>query len=143
MFTWTFEEAVETSAAVDSIWTLWSKPETWPRWDDGVEWVKTDGSFLKGSKGVMKPAGGPEVKFELVEIAPHQGFTDRSFLPLTTLDFIHVYTPASDGKSAFITHRVEMRGFLTPLFSRVIGRGIRKGLRGAMTKLVGLAEDNA
>lgn len=141
MLTWNFEETVETTATAEQIWTLWSAPESWPRWDHGIEWVKTDGPFVKGGRGVMKPVGGPKVKFEMVDAVPRQGFKDRSFLPLTKLDFTHVYTPAAGGRKASITHKVEMHGLLTPVFSRVIGNNIKKDLRVAMTKLVRLAED--
>jgi Polyketide cyclase / dehydrase and lipid transport len=140
MGTWTFQQTVETSATAEQIWAVWAKPESWPLWDNGVEWVKTEGPFIKGTKGVMKPAGGPKVKFEMLAVEPLKGFQDRSFLPLTTLDFIHSFTPASGGKKAAITHRVEMRGLLTFIFRRVIGSNIEKDLLGAMAKLVALAE---
>lgn len=140
MLTWTFEETVETTASATQIWAQWSQPETWPSWDDGVEWVKMHGPFAHGSKGEMRPAGGPIVKFVILDVVVERSFKDRSFLPFTALDFTHVYTPAAVGKKATINHRVEMRGLLTPLFSRVIGSGIKKGLRGAMTKLARAAE---
>ena len=140
MGTWSFENTVETTATAEQIWALWSKPESWPVWDNGVEWVKTEGAFVKGTKGVMKPVGGPQVKFEMVETEPLKRFMDRSFLPLTTLDFSHIYTPATGNKKAQITHRVEMRGLLTIIFKRVIGSNIEKDLPGAMKKLVALAE---
>ncbi len=140
MMTWTTEETVETTATAAQIWAIWSTPASWPKWDDGIEWVKLEGSFANGSKGVMKPAGGPKVKFELLEVETQRRFKDRSFLPLTKLDFIHTYTPAVAGQKAKITHRVEMRGLLTPLFSRVIGSNVKKGLPGAMKKLAALAE---
>jgi len=140
MLTWTFKETVETTATANQIWKLWSSPESWPSWDHGVEWVKIEGPFVKGSRGVMKPVGGPKVKFEMIDAVAGEGFKDRSFLPLTALDFTHVYTPAGNGKTATITHTVEMRGLLTPLFSRVIGGNIKKDLRLAMTKLARLAE---
>lgn len=140
MRTWSFEHTVETSATPEQIWAMWSKPESWPSWDNGVEWVKTEGPFVKGTRGVMKPVGGPKVTFEMVEADPLKGFTDRSFLPLTTLDFSHVYTPGLSGSKATITHRVEMRGLLTFIFKKIIGSNIEKDLPGAMKKLVALAE---
>lgn len=140
MVTWEFKESVETEATADQVWAMWCSPTSWPLWDDGIEWVSLQGSFTKGARGVMKPVGGPKVKFELLDVYPNQGFKDRSFLPLTTLDFIHTYTPASTMSKARITHHVEMRGWLTPIFKRVIGSNIRKGLPGALRKLAAIAE---
>jgi hypothetical protein len=140
MVSWNFEESVETTATAEQVWAVWSNSVAWPKWDDVVEWVTLEGPFQKGSKGVMKPTGGPKVKFELQEVEALRHFRDRSFLPLTSLDFIHTYTPAKSEGKAKITHRVEMRGLLTPIFSRVIGKNVKKGLPGAMRKLIGLAE---
>jgi hypothetical protein len=135
MFRWTHEERVPTTATAAQVWALWSKPETWGTWDDELEWVKLQGPFVVGTRGTMKPKGGPVVRFTMTSVEPGKGFSDRSHLPLTSLDFTH---ELADGA---LIHRVEMRGFLTPLFRRVIGATIARGLRGAMTKLARMAEN--
>ena len=141
MFTWTHETTITTTATAEQVWALWSKPHEWHRWDDGIEWVTLNGPFASGTEGMLKPTGGPKVKFVILDAQPDQGFKDRSFLPLTQLDFIHSYLPdASPDRGGRITHRVEMRGWLTPLFSRVIGRDIQKALPDTLAKLAKLAQ---
>lgn len=142
MSVWNIEESAETTASAEQIWKLWSKPSTWPKWDDSVEWVKFEGAFIQGNKGVMKPVGGPEVAFELSEVEVNKSFRDRTFLPLTTLDFFHFYVPATEGKKARIIHRVEMRGLLTPIFKRVVGSKIQKGLPHAVRSLIAQAQES-
>jgi hypothetical protein len=136
---WVHEEHVITKAAAGDVWRLWSKPEEWNRWDEGIEWVKLAGPFERGTRGQLKPRGAGAVKFVLLEVRPEQGFSDRNFLPLAKMDFIHSYTPLPQGGGR-ITHRLEISGLLTPLFSRVIGRDIRKDLPGTLQRLSRLAE---
>jgi len=84
----------------------------------------------------MQPKSGPKVAFTLTEVELNKRFTNRAKLPLATLDFSHFYNPKSeDAAAAQITHSVEIRGLLAPLFGLVIGRGVKKHLRLAMCKL--------
>ena len=76
----------------------------------------------------------------MIECPNLKAFTDRSFLPLCKMDFIHSMTETNDGLE--ITHKVEMTGFMTFLFSKVIGNKIKVGLPIAVDKLIKLAEKN-
>lgn len=141
MFTWSHHAEIPTTASAAQVWQVWSDPATWPRWDAGLEAVVLDGPFAAGTCGRLTPKGGPAVRFTILAAQPGQGFHDRSFLPLTRLDFIHRYQPAgADGTPARISHRVEMRGALTPLFRRVIGRDIARTLPDTLRALAQVAE---
>jgi hypothetical protein len=141
MFTWSYSETVEVSVEPAHIWALWSKPESWPEWDKEIDWVAMKGPFIVGSKGRMKPKKGPEVGFELIQVVSNRSFVDRAQLPLTRLDFGHEYIlPRKAGESAHITHTVEFRGLLAPLFGFLIGRNIKSHLRDAMLELAKLAQ---
>ncbi len=123
---WTVEHTDYTSASPESIWALWSDVTSWPAWDDGVEHVNLEGPFATGTKGTLKPTGGPKVRFELVDVRPAEGFADVTTLPLSRMRFEH--SAIREGEQTCVTHRVTISGLTTPLFSRVIGRGIAKGL---------------
>ena len=138
MFTWQHSEKVVTNATSKQIWALWQDAATWPRWDSELEWVKLGGPFVVGTKGSMKPRGGPVVAFELTYVEENKQFIDCAKLPLTTLAFTHRYEVLAGG-GAQIVHAVEMRGLLAPLFGRVIGSKIRAHLRDAMLTLSDLA----
>ena len=61
---------------------------------------------------------------------------------MTHMDFAHTYTPEdSPEQGGKIAVRVEMHGWLCPLFSRIIGRGIKKTLRETLQKFSKLAEN--
>ena len=141
MLTWTHETTISTNASAEQVWEQWSNPHNWHQWNEGNEWVNLDGAFVAGSKGYFKPTGSTKIRFLLLEVSPKQGFKDRSFLPFTRLDFIHSYTPNTTSiQGGHITHRVEMHGWLTPLFSRIIGRDIQRTLPETLTRLSKLAE---
>jgi len=136
MFVWQYSETVETYATAEAIWALWSDPATWHTWDAEVTSASIYGEFAQGAKGVMQPASGPKVAFELTQVDINSAFVNRARLPLATLDFSHRYIPSSiDGVPAQVTHGVEIRGLLAPLFGFLIGRGVKKHLRTAMLKL--------
>lgn len=134
---WTFEHTEHTSAYPESIWALWSDVTSWPGWDEAVEHVDLDGPFATGTKGVLKPAGGPKVDFELVDVRPTEGFVDVTRLPLSRMRFEH--SAIREGDHTRVTHHVTISGLTTPLFSRVIGRGIAKGLPKSVKTLARLA----
>ena len=144
MFTWIHESDVSTTASAAQVWQAWSHPATWPLWDEGLTSVTLDGPFAGGTSGRLTPKNGPAVRFTIRMAEERLGFDTRSFLPLTHLDFIHRYQPAEgDGNPARIIHRVEMRGALTPLFRRVIGREIARTLPDTLRTLARRAESGA
>jgi hypothetical protein len=131
------KHSIKTRAKPEAVWALWSRIDTWPAWDHGIQDGKIEGSFVTGAQGWLKPKGGPKVSFQLIEVVENIRFHSRSFLPLTQLDFIH--TLERDGDSTVVTHHVEMKGLLTFIFSKVIGSGIKKDMPLAMAKLVEMA----
>jgi hypothetical protein len=135
---WTTEISRKTKAAKEQIWSLWTDVANWKVWDKDVETSDIFGDFKTGTKGFMKPTGGPKTKFEIFECTSFKSFTNRSFLPLCKTDFIHTLTETKDGLE--ITHKVLMTGLLTFLFSKVIGSKIKIGLPSAVEKLIEIAE---
>jgi len=137
---WTTEVSRKTTATKEQIWKLWADVPNWNVWDKEVESSELFGEFQAGSKGVLKPLGGPKTKFVMIECTKFKSFTDRSFLPLCKMDFIHSMRETKEGIE--ITHKIVMTGFMTFLFSKVIGSKIKAGLPIAVEKLVQLAEKN-
>lgn len=137
---WTTEASCKTTATKEQIWKLWTDVTNWNVWDAEVETSELFGQFQTGTKGILKPTGGPKTKFVKTECTKFKSFTDRSFLPLCKMDFIHTMRETKEGLE--ITHKVVMTGFMTFLFSKVIGSKIKVGLPIAVEKLISLAEKN-
>ena len=135
---WTAEVNRKTTATKEQIWKLWTDVPNWNIWDKDVETSELFGDFRKGSKGVLKPVNGPKTKFVMTECEQLNSFTDRTFLPLCKMDFVHTATETADGLE--ITHKVVMTGLTTFIFSKLVGKNIEKGLSKAVEKLIKIAE---
>ncbi len=135
---WETTATATTSATPQQIWALWVDVSRWNRWDHEVMSSSLDGEFVNGATGMLKPHGGPTAKFVMTEVTPLVSFSDRSRLPLATLDFHHSVAVVQGVTT--IKHRVVMTELLTPLFSRIIGRKIARGLPVAVNALAALAE---
>jgi Polyketide cyclase / dehydrase and lipid transport len=136
---WTTDASVETNAPPETVWALWTDVENWPTWDQEVQHAKIQGPFATGTKGTLKPKGGPQSSFTMTDTVPFRSFTSRSKLPLTTLDFHH--TLHVNGATTTVEHRVVMSGPLTFLFRRLIGTKIQRGLPHAVAELGRLASE--
>lgn len=137
---WTKKVTIKTNASREQIWSLWSNVEEWNKWDD-VEFSKINGKFEIGTYGILKPVKGPKSKFKLISVNKFNGFTARSILPLTKMDFIHEMNEKNG--ELFVTHGVEIKGLLTFLFSKVIGEKLIQELPKAMENLSKMAEKNS
>jgi len=137
---WSQKVTIKTNASREQIWNLWGDVMNWNRWDNEVEYSELNGKFEVGTYGTLKPAKGPKSKFILISVNRLQGFTSRSYLPLTKMDFIHQLEEKNG--ELFISHTVEIKGILTFLFSRIIGKKLIKELPKAMENLSTMAEKN-
>lgn len=142
MFTWSTEASADSQASARAVWNLWSSPNTWNEWDEGVEHCTLEGPFAASSRGTLKPAGGPAARFRLTEVEPERGFADLTQLPFTTLEFHHTVEPLPAG-GVRITHRVRIRGLLAPLLGRTLGKSLETGLPATVRSLARMAESRA
>ena len=114
--------------------------EGWRRWDEEVEWSRLDGPFEVGSRGVLKPKKGPKPSFVTTEVRRERAFTDRTRLPLASMDFFHRMEPVDGGTR--IVHGVRISGPLSFVFARLLGPGFEKGLPRAVQTLARLAKES-
>jgi hypothetical protein len=139
MFSWKTSASAECLATPESVWSLWSTPETWPLWDDGIEYCRVNGPFVTGARGELKPAGGPRVRFRLLGAEPAIGFVDLTRILFTRLEFRHRIERLPGGRIR-ITHEAEMKGPLAPLLSRVLGKDLARGMPRTVASLARMAE---
>lgn len=136
---WKTQASQIVKAPAAAVWRQYVDVERWSEWDDEVEWCKLEGPFVAGTRGKLKPKGGPTASFQLLEVEPNRRFHDRTSLPLTKLDFEHLLEPVDGGVR--VTHTVTFSGPLAFLFSRIIGRKkLEAGLPRAVGKLAARAE---
>jgi hypothetical protein len=113
------EHSLETTASVDRIWALAQDVETWPRWQDGLQWARLQGPLVPGSQGRLRVRGGGERTLTILTLEPGRRLTwlvkglFRQALVTQDLE--------ASALGTRMTHRVEVRGpaaWLDPWFRR-------------------------
>lgn len=127
------EERIRIKATPEQIFLFYENVSEWSSWDPDVQSSSIDGEFRAKVKGKLKPTKGPETRIEFTEVTKNKSFTTISKLPLCTMSFVHELVSSSEGTEVF--HKILFSGLLSPLFGRLIGSGIRKGLPATMQGL--------
>ncbi len=121
-----FEECVVIKAPIANVFAIYADVESWKKWDSDVQSSAIEGPFVSGALGTLQPTKGPKAKIVFKEVVPNSSFTVESKLPLCVMRFEHELSEL-DGQTLAV-HRVIFEGVLSPVFGRLIGRQIKKGL---------------
>ncbi|WP_222269127.1 hypothetical protein [Modestobacter marinus] len=89
--------SARSSAGPDAYFARWVDHGTWPAWSPDTEWVRVAGPVRTGTRGVLKPRGGPRVRFVVSACRPGREYTDTSRLPGACLVFQHVAEESGAG----------------------------------------------
>jgi polyketide cyclase/dehydrase/lipid transport protein len=127
-----------SSAAPAAFFARWADMATWPEWNTDTAWVRLDGPFEQGATGVVKPRGGPKVRFEVAVLVPGREFTDVSRLFGARLTFRHLVERTGEGTRVDV--EVSLTGPLARLWNLVLGKGIRTALQDDLDRLAAAAE---
>jgi hypothetical protein len=124
----TYAEArIVSDLAPAAFFARWADMGTWQEWNADTEWARLDGAFAKGATGVLKPKGGPKVRFVIAELSDTE-FTDVSKLQGARLTFRHLVTVTAEGRTE-IQVRVSFSGPLAFLWRGILGKGIAGSLQ--------------
>jgi hypothetical protein len=138
---WITEFSGPSRATPEQIWPWYERVERWAIWDPSLRKSELVGPFAVGSRGRVKPRGGPSSAIVLTVVEPGRRFTATTGLLFTTVTFEHELQPTPRGTR--ITHRVCMSGALQPLVSRILGNTFARGLPLAVRSLAALAAETA
>ena len=133
------EAHASSSAPPSAFFARWADMTTWPEWNTDTEWVRLDGPFTAGSTGVLKPKGGPKVKFVIATLVGDREFTDVSLLAGARLKFRHLIEPLPDGGST-VRVTVTLAGPLGWFWNLVLGKGLKASLGPDLGRLAIAAE---
>src|SRR5436305_8134793 len=109
---------VTSSAPASAFFARWADMATWPEWNVDTEWVRLDGPFVEGATGVLKPKGGPKVKFAITTLTDSR-FVDVSRLVGARLTFAHTIAPTENGCRVDV--QVDLDGPLAPVWNLILG----------------------
>jgi hypothetical protein len=136
----TIATAQTTSKAPPSaLFDRWADMATWPEWNHDVEWVRLDGPFAEGSTGVLKPKGGPKVKFVIERLVQDREFIDVSKLFGARLTFAHYTDPKPEGGTT-VDLEITMTGPLAWLWTRILGKDLKASAQTDLESLAAAAE---
>lgn len=133
-----FEEHAVIAAPVGQVFSLYVDVAGWSRWDQDVKSASIQGEFVSGARGTLQPTQGPKANIIFTEVVPNRSFTVESKLPLCVMRFEHELM--GNTAQTKVVHRVLFKGILAPLFGRLIGNQIRKGLPHTLQGLKRAAE---
>jgi len=120
------KQSITITAEPADVFAVYKNVSEWPVWDPETESASIDGEFVVGTTGKIKPKGSPETKIHFIEVTDDRSFTVECGLPLCKIQFIHIIEPGLGGTE--VTNRVEFSGPLSPVFRKLIGGAIEKGL---------------
>ena len=126
-----------SSTSTSAFFARWADMATWPEWNTDTEWVRLDGPFVRGATGVLKPKGGPKVRF-VVETLTDSDFVDVSLLRGARLTFAHHIVAVDAGSRVEVA--VSLDGPLSKFWSLVLGKGLKASLQRDLDLLVQTAE---
>lgn len=75
---WRSEYAIETSAAADTIWSIFRDVAAWKNWNAGIEQIDIDGPFATGTWFTMKPPGEEALRSQLIDVRESACFVDET-----------------------------------------------------------------
>ena len=132
------EQNIQINTSPDVIFKQYQDVSHWNSWDKDVLDSDLEGNFCVGTSGTLEPIHGPKSRFILNQVSQDQSFTTETKLPLCRLIFEHQLTP--NEKGTWVTHTVRFEGLLSPIFGKLIGNAIKKGLPNALIGLKSVCE---
>jgi uncharacterized protein YndB with AHSA1/START domain len=128
-----------TSAAPATVWSIWSDPNNWSRWNSGIRTAEVDGPIADGRKGKMTTNRGSTHDVTFHDVVEGRGFSmSMAGPPLTTFTFSCEIAP--DGTGSTIAQNVAMSGPLGFLFGAMMGNEMAKHFLPVLDDLARTAE---
>ena len=140
IMTWEFEHSIVTNPRKETVWALYSRVESWPLWDHGIEDISLDGALREGTKGKIKPEGQGLFSYRITLADPEKGFSEETVIDDlgATIEFVHTFSDLPDGKTRLANH-------ITVLCpdkegtEKEIGEGISSGVPKTMENIAMMA----
>jgi hypothetical protein len=136
---WSAEHSMETSAAPEDIWRLWTDVTGWPTWNRDIERIAVDGPFAPGSTIVMTPIGEEPVELRIAVTVEPELFVDEADLGEILVRTVHRVQPLEPGRTR-VTYRMEITGPGADTLGPEVGRGISADFPETLAALIDRAE---
>jgi len=136
---WSREHSIETSAAPETIWKLWTDVGDWPRWNADLERAELTGPFAVGSAITMFPREDDPIELTIAEAEEPGGFIDQADLGPVVVRTAHRVERLDDDRTR-IVYRMEITGPEADTLGPQIGPEITADFPEVLAKLAATAE---
>ncbi len=106
---WTHQESVETTAAPERIWELFSDVNRWKQWNSGIQHIELHGPFVVGTTFSMRTMENEQFLSTLVAVENNKSFTDETVIDGTRILVHHDISPLPSGNTK-VTYSTEITG---------------------------------
>jgi len=138
----TFREAsLETSAAPERVWRVWSDVNSWPEWNPDMKESMLEGPLRVGTRGMINTRSGGKHDVIVTQFEDGKSFElESTALPMTRMAIRATVTPAGGGTR--LTQGFEPRGLLAPIVGPMMGGMILKTFSSVLAGLAQRAESS-
>ncbi|WP_416418816.1 polyketide cyclase [Paenarthrobacter aromaticivorans] len=136
---WDYEHSIETTAAPEGLWRLWTDVENWGSWNAEIERVEIDGPFAVGSQILMTPPGDDPIQLRIAEMVDGELFVDEARFDELLIRTAH-RLDRLDGGRVRVVYRMEITGAGADQVGPEIGPAITADWPDTMASLVELAQ---
>lgn len=119
------EQALETTAAPQQVWRVWSDVDRWPEWNPDMKESKLDGPLKLGMTGTINTRSGGKHNVVVTHFEDGRSFElESTALPGTKMAIRATIAPSGSGSR--ISQGFEPRGLLAPIVGPMMGGQILK-----------------
>jgi uncharacterized protein YndB with AHSA1/START domain len=135
----TYGVSRSTTASARTVWSIWSEPNNWSKWNSGIRAAEVDGPIGNGRKRKMTTNRGSTHDVTFHDVVDGRGFSmSMAGPPLTTMTFHCEIT--ADGSGSTIAQNVAISGPLGFLFGAMMGNEMAKHFVPVLDDLARAAE---
>jgi len=135
---WEYENAIETSAAPEAIWRLWSDVDSWGTWNAEIEKIEINGPFAAGTQILMTPPADDPIPLVIAEAVENEFFVDEARFGDLLLRTTHRIDAIGHDRTR-VVYRMEITGSGADEAGPQIGPGITADWPETMAALVKMA----
>lgn len=133
---WQHTYRQKTNLEPRQIWPVLADISRWPKIDPNIEYVEINDTPNSGVGFVLKPKGGPKLRFRIGLFDPPRVYSDICTMPLAEMHTVH---EIANGE---LVASIRIEGLLSSLWGLVVGRKHAHGLPLLTERLLNAAASN-
>ncbi len=123
---WKYKYTKSTDLETEALWSVLANVPGWPSVDPGIELLEMDEDAAPGAMFLLKPRGGPRIRFVIECFDPPSIYRDRCNLLGAIMRTTHQLVRRPNGTR--IDVEISVEGPLSLLWSRLVGRKHSRGI---------------